>query len=330
MFELISGPRRIAIPHDDGEVRIPALGVRDGQVVCFYDVRPAPAGGNGRAFTGEVMASDLPNPNYLAYVVLGCELTPERFVQTPAISSDAAVASNEEQITVAYSSVDGEVSYMSSTFAGSHLVPWIGFARTDEEFTHRRLDVLYDETQADGLFATSGSTIMFGEHALVPYVVRRGDQAHVRVVHIRNGEYVRMSAPIASPNIQIDETSLALDDNNRIILNARVQGFEGRGAGGRLVAVSTDGLEFSPLEYRGMSDPGCNAKALGNLLIHPHSLTAREAGAIVDMTSGEVVYRFDDGEFGYSDAIWHDNQLIVVAERNNELWQWTLTLSRSV
>lgn len=323
MFVEACQPRPIARPHDGGEVRIPALGIRNAQPVCFYDLRPAPLTGSGRTFTGEVMASDLPNPNRIAYVVLDGTLHSATFVEDPAISSDAAVASSNEQITVAYSSVEGQVSYMSSTYAGPRLVPWLGFARTGEDFTHHRLDILYEETHADALFATSGSTVMFNGHALVPYVVRIQDETHVRVVHFRDGQYVGMSAPIASPDFLIDETSLALDKNNHIILNARIQGFEGRGAGGRLVAKSADGFEFSSLEYRSLPDPGCNAKAIGNLFIHPHSMVGRQQGCIVDMESGDVVYRFDDGEFGYSDALWHEDRLIVVAERNNELWQWT-------
>lgn len=61
------------------------------------------------------------------------------------------------------------------------------------------------------------------------------------------------------------------------------------------------------------------------MLIHPHSLTARERGAIVDMRTGRILFDFGPGEFGYSDAIWApDGTLCVVAERNNELWEWRL------
>lgn len=160
--------------------------------------------------------------------------------------------------------------------------------------------------------------------------MRHGEKMSVRVAHLRNGELVTLSEPIAHSSYPIDETSLALDPDLGIILNARIQGFEGKGAGGRLISYSEDGVTFSPLSYRALPDPGCNAKALGELFIHPHSPNDRTNGAVVDMVSGDVVYRFDEGEFGYSDAIWHDGRLTVVAERNNELWQWDLALTSSM
>lgn len=43
MLTSVGGSRRIAAPRDKGEVRIPALGILAGELVCF-DVRPAPVG----------------------------------------------------------------------------------------------------------------------------------------------------------------------------------------------------------------------------------------------------------------------------------------------
>lgn len=325
MIEAIGEPRRLCAPSDKGEVRIPALANVAGETVCLFDVRPAPASGAGRAFTGEVMASDLPNPNYLAYVSVDHPSDPVRFTAEPAISSDACVASDGASITVAYGSVDGPVSYMSSRFAGPRLVPWLAYGADLDSLAHHRLDVLYEETRADALFATSGSTITIDDMAFAPYVVRCGDEAHVRIAHFRRGELVDLSGPITAPHAQIDETSLAYDPAGTVILNARIQGFEGRGAGGRLVAYSSDGLTFTCPDRVEIPDPGSNAKALGHMLIHPHSLTARERGTIVDMRTGRILFDFGPGEFGYSDAIWvPDGTLCVVAERNNELWEWRL------
>ncbi|WP_216452277.1 sialidase family protein [Arcanobacterium phocae] len=330
MFTCLSGPIRIAQPIDAGEVRIPALTSFHNRILCFFDQRPAPAHGSGRRFTGEVMASDLPNPNRIAYADITAGFAgPQRYLLPEhSISSDACVASSDGQtITIAYSSVAEPVTYMSSRFAGPRLEPWIAYGDDLEQLTYQRCDELYEETKADAMFATSGSTIMIDDSVLIPYVMRRGSKTFVRVAHVRNGDIIALSEPVSHPHYQIDETSLAWETDKGVILNARIQGFEGRGAGGRLVAYSEAGLGFSDLTYQTLPDPGCNAKALGNMLIHPHSFTRRDHGAIIDMASSEVLYDFGPEEFGYCDAVWHGDRLTVVAERNNELWSWTLSLT---
>ncbi|MDY5138971.1 exo-alpha-sialidase, partial [Actinotignum timonense] len=67
----------------------------------------------------------------------------------------------------------------------------------------------------------------------------------------------------------------------------------------------------------------CNAKLItcgdDTVLIHPHSDTARENGAIVD-DAGRLLRSLGPGEFGYSDAVWLSDSLAVVFERENSLY----------
>jgi len=237
---------RILKPADDGELRIPALlslpGDSGTELYCVFDVRPRPATGKGSDFTGEVMASDLPNPNRIAVsrcIAPDQWTSPEFLPGTPAVSSDPCVGMVGDEITIAYASTTGDV--------------------------------------------------------------------------------IAISDPITAPDANLDETTLALS-NGRIIFNARVQGFEGRGAGVRYLAESSDGISFTePRPWR-FPDPGCNAKQLGNLFIHPHSHTDRANGTIVNTVTGETT-TISEGEFGYSDAIWDRDELVIIFERESALWE---------
>lgn len=317
---------RILKPADDGELRIPALlslpGDSGTELYCVFDVRPRPATGKGSDFTGEVMASDLPNPNRIAVsrcIAPDQWTSPEFLPGTPAVSSDPCVGMVGDEITIAYASTTGDVSYISSRRHGPRLEPWIATATSLTALDHCRLDHLYDDLGADALFATSGSTIALGNALLVPYVVRTPESMQVRVVHIAHGDVIAISDPITAPDANLDETTLALS-NGRIIFNARVQGFEGRGAGVRYLAESSDGISFTePRPWR-IPDPGCNAKQLGNLFIHPHSHTDLANGTIVNTVTGETT-TISEGEFGYSDAIWDRDELVIIFERESALWE---------
>ncbi len=312
-------------------MRIPALVHHNDTVYCFFDLRPRPARGAGSDFTGEVMASDLPNPNRLMYLrrrTDGHWSSPHALREAPAISSDACVASERGRLTLAYASVSAPVTYISSTRRGPRLEPWVAHGDAPEQLVHRRLDELYDRWDADAVFATSGSTIVWNNAVLVPYVVRRGERTHIRIVHLEGTEIRACSEPIAHPELNLDETTLSIYQN-RIVLNARVQGFEGRGAGRRCWASSEDGLRFSPVEVRRMSDPGCNATQIGPWLLHPSHSSQRRSGALSHMIDGSTVPLTSDS-FGYSDAVVLGEELLVVyetagclAELRTRCPQWT-------
>lgn len=349
-------PVQILAPRDDGELRIPALLRMDDELVCLFDVRPRPLSGHGSDFNGEVMASDLPNPNRIAFSRKnpgsndqggndqgGNDLrgstwsAPEYLPGTPAVSSDPCVGliiesgggQASQEIVVGYASTSANVSYISSRSDGARLEPWLAWGPSLTNLKHRKLGELYDAFDADAMFATSGSTVTFNGAVLLPYVVRSGDRTHIRVVHVRGGEILAMSEPNVADEVNLDETTLAIVDG-KVILNSRVQGFEGRGAGVRYLAQSSDGISFSkPRPWR-LDDPGCNAKQLGEFFIHPHSPTARERGAVLSMRSGDPLCELGDGEFGYSDAVWDDDGLLIVFERNSALWETgVLPMSRS-
>ncbi|WP_151549891.1 MULTISPECIES: sialidase family protein [Corynebacterium] len=309
---------RILSPSADGEVRIPALVRHNGILYCFFDQRPRPPHGVGSDFNGEVMASDLPNPNRLAYLLRGAAgqwSSPRTLQGGPAVSSDACVASSQGRMTVAYASVSGPVSYISSTRHGPRLEPWVASGPSPEKLVHRRLDELYVHWEADALFATSGSTITWEGAALVPYVVRQGERTHIRIAHVVGTDVRVCSEPIAHPELNLDETSLSIY-RGRIVLNARVQGFEGRGAGRRCWATSEDGLHFSPVQVRELEDPGCNGTQLGPWLLHPRDNQQRRAGVLSNMIDGSTI-PLTTGSFGYSDALRVDERLLVVFESDD-------------
>lgn len=212
--------------------------------------------------------------------------------EMPEISSDAAVAvdniAGEIHIAFASTPKDSAIGYFDSCYDGPRLIPGLVFGPSLEQLQYRELSELYELLKSpedtplkpDALFATSGSSITWNGRALIPYVARKGNATFVYVVHLQAGEILAVSKPIFADEAQLDETTLAIADG-KIWLNARVQGFLGRGAGVRFLAQSTDGIYFSqPLPWL-LADPGCNAKQLGNMFIHPHSASARERGAIV-------------------------------------------------
>lgn len=48
------------------------------------------------------------------------------------------------------------------------------------------------------------------------------------------------------------------------------------------------------------------------------------------MRSGDPLCELGDGELGYSDAVWDDDGLLIVFERNSALWETgVLPMSRS-
>lgn len=315
----------VCSPSGAGEVRIPALCRIDRDFICFFDVRPQPPGGDGAHFNGEVMASDLPNPNALHWTVRtssGTWSAPRRVIGGPEISSDACVAYTGGEITLAYASVSEPVSYISSTRHGPRLEPWVATGPRPDQLEHRRLDELYELCNADALFATSGSTATTGDVVLVPYVVRRGERTAVHIAHLRGGELCALSDPISHPRINLDETTLGVHDGE-IIVNARAQGFEGKGAGMRIIARSRDGLSFSVPEIWELNDPGCNGVQIRQWFIHPGSRSARENGVITDMET-HTSHPLFAGSFGYSDGMLIDDHLMLIFESDKRLLELTI------
>mgnify|MGYP000979385213 CR=1 FL=1 len=327
-------PRQILAPIGSGEVRIPAiLTVASGRTILFYDERPAPASGNGSDFNGLTMASDLPNPNKIRWMersAAGEWLAPRDLPATlPAITSDACVGIDGDGLLhLACASTQGQVGYMDSRADAEHLQAILAWGSGPENLQVCDLaDELYARTGADALFATSGSTVTWQGAVLLPYVVRVGDRTHVQVVAVRGGEIQWLSDPLVGPQgVLLDETTLALWDG-RLVANCRLQGFEGRGSGARYLAWG-DGHSWNGGQLWECEDPGCNAKAMGDLFVHPHSLSARERGAVLRLTPpwegavrAECVASLGVGGFGYSDALRSGDEAVVVFERDCGVWE---------
>lgn len=327
-------PRQILAPIGSGEVRIPAIvTVASGRMILFYDERPAPASGNGSDFNGLTMASDLPNPNKIRWMertAAGEWSTPRDLPTTlPAITSDACVGVDGDGfLHLACASSEGRVGYMDSRADGDRLQAILAWGSSPEDLRLTDLtDELYRETGADALFATSGSTVSFDGAVLIPYVVRVGEETHIRVVALRAGRIEWISDPLVGPErVLLDETTLTVWDG-RLVANCRLQGFEGRGSGARYFAWG-DGRTWQDGQLWECEDPGCNAKAMGDLFVHPHSLSSRSAGTVVRLTPpwegnvhAEAVAALDGGEFGYSDLCVCDDEVVIVFERDRGLWE---------
>ena len=326
--------RQIVAPRDRGEARIPALAtLPSGRMILFYDERPAPASGNGSDFNGLTMASDLPNPNKIRWMertAAGEWLAPRDLPATlPAITSDACVGVDGDGfLHLACASSDGRVGYMDSRAGGDRLQAILAWGSSPEDLRVTDLtDELYRESGADALFATSGSTVSFNGAVLIPYVVRVGEETRIQVVALRAGSIEWISDPLVGPEgVLLDETTLTVWDG-RVVANCRLQGFEGRGAGGRFLAWG-DGRSWAGGQLWECEDPGCNAKAMGDLFVHPHSLSSRSAGTVVRLTPpwegnvhAEAVAALDGGEFGYSDLCVCDDEVVIVFERDRGLWE---------
>ena len=233
----------IVAPKGAGEVRIPGLvTLVDERTVLFFDERPAPASGTGSDFNGLTMASDLPNPNRILWMVregVGQWSEPHPLpVGGPPVSSDACVGVDGDGLLhLAFASTDGRVGYMDSRADGERLRAWWAWGSGPEDLAYVDMtDELYELTGADALFATSGGTVALGGAVALPYVVRVGDETHVRVVYARAGRLVGVADPLVGDGgVLLDETTLGVWDG-RLVANCRIQGFEGRGSGARYLA----------------------------------------------------------------------------------------------
>ena len=326
--------RCIVAPKGAGEARIPGLvTLADERTVLFFDERPAPASGTGSDFNGLTMASDLPNPNRIRWMVregAGRWTEPRPLpAGGPSISSDACVCVDGDGLMhLAFASTDGCVGYMDSRADRERLRAWWAWGSGPEDLAYADMtDELYELTGADALFATSGGTVALGGAVALPYVVRVGDETHVRVVYARGGRLVGAAAPLVGDGgVLLDETTLSMWDG-RLVANCRIQGFEGRGSGARYLAWG-DGHTWEGGCLWELDDPGCNARMIGSLLVHPGRRDARVGGEILRVSApwegevrSEVVASFGRGAFGYSDATVDGDKAVVVFERDRGLWE---------
>ena len=336
----ITSPRCIVAPKGAGEARIPGLvTLADERTVLFFDERPAPASGMGSDFNGLTMASDLPNPNRIRWMVregAGRWTEPRPLpAGGPSISSDACVCVDGDGLMhLAFASTDGCVGYMDSRADGERLRAWWAWGSGPEDLAYADMtDELYELTGADALFATSGGTATVDGAVALPYVVRVGDETHVRVVYARGGRLVGAAAPLVGDGgVLLDETTLSVWDG-RLVANCRIQGFEGRGSGVRYLAWG-DGRTWEGGCLGELDDPGCNARMIGSLLVHPGRRDARVGGEILRVSApwegevrSEVVASFGRGAFGYSDATVDGDEAVVVFERDRGLWEVEARLS---
>ena len=326
--------RCIVAPKGAGEARIPGLvTLADERTVLFFDERPAPPSGTGSDFNGLTMASDLPNPNRIRWMVregAGRWTEPRPLpAGGPSISSDACVCVDGDGLMhLAFASTDGCVGYMDSRADRERLRAWWAWGSGPEDLAYADMtDELYELTGADALFATSGGTVALGGAVALPYVVRVGDETHVRVVYARGGRLVGAAAPLVGDGgVLLDETTLSMWDG-RLVANCRIQGFEGRGSGARYLAWG-DGHTWEGGCLWELDDPGCNARMIGSLLVHPGRRDARVGGEILRVSApwegevrSEVVASFGRGAFGYSDATVDGDEAVVVFERDRGLWE---------
>ena len=332
-------PRCIVAPKGAGEARIPGLvTLADERTVLFFDERPAPASGTGSDFNGLTMASDLPNPNRILWTEhegAGRWSRPRPLsAGGPPVSSDACVGVDGDGLMhLAFASTDGRVGYMDSRADGERLRAWWAWGSGPEDLSYVDMtDELYALTGADALFATSGGTVAVDGAVALPYVVRIGDETHVRVVYARGGRLVGAAQPLVGDGgVLLDETTLGVWDG-RLVANCRIQGFEGRGSGARFLAWG-DGRTWEGACLWELDDPGCNARMIGDLFVHPGRRDARAGGEILRLAppwEGEVraeaVSSLGDDVFGYSDATVDGDEAVVVFERDRGLWEAAVSL----
>ena len=326
--------RCIVAPKGAGEARIPGLvTLADERTVLFFDERPAPASGTGSDFNGLTMASDLPNPNRILWMEregAGRWSEPRALpAGGPPVSSDACVGVDGDGFMhLAFASTDGRVGYMDSRADGERLRVWWAWGSGPEDLAYVDMtDELYELTGADALFATSGGTVALDGAVALPYVVRVGDETHVRVAYARAGRLVGAADPLVGDGgVLLDETTLGVWDG-RLVANCRIQGFEGRGSGARCLALG-DGRTWEGACLWELEDPGCNARMIGDLFVHPGRRDARAGGEILRLTPpwegevrAEVVSSLGDGTFGYSDVTFVGDEAVVVFERDRGLWE---------
>lgn len=336
----------ILAPTQSLDHRIPALAKLNDEVFLFADARPQPDENLDWQRIGGAMAADLPNPNYLVYLRFNLATRawgkPVRLAGTPAACGDAATvvtrlsnkaqekAQPKEFLTLCYAA-SNTVGYFGSDYAGDRLECWVAFGEDPHALQHRRIDEIYEQLHCDAAFATSGSAVAYQhpefeeELAVFPFVIRTGENTHIRLVFFLRGEIVQMSEPIADNSLgSADETALVIDGED-IVLSIRRQ-HEGGRVWGRWNprGISKLSLDMAP-------DPGCNACliALDNEvgIIHPHNAHARDNGVLWAKNKQRVLHRFSAGEFGYSDSIRIDEHtLLVVFERGGGLFAETLAL----
>ena len=327
----IPTPRCIVAPTGAGEARIPGLvTLADERTVLFFDERPAPASGTGSDFNGLTMASDLPNPNQILWMLRegdGHWGEPHPLPSGgPPVSSDACVGVDGEGLLhLAFASTDGRVGYMDSCADGERLRTWWAWGSGPDDLAYVDMtDELYELTGAD--------TVAHDGAVALPYVVRVGDATHVRVVYARAGRLVGAADPLVGDGgVLLDETTLSVWDG-RLVANCRLQGFEGRGSGARYLAWG-DGRTWEGGCLWELDDPGCNARMVGDLFVHPGRRDARAGGEIVRLTppwegpvGSQAVSSFGDGVFGYSDLMSAGDEAVVVFERDRGLWEVVLSL----
>ena len=332
-------PRCLVAPKGAGEARIPGLvTLADERTVLFFDERPAPASGTGSDFNGLTMASDLPNPNRILWMERAGEgrwSEPRPLpLGGPSVSSDACVGLDGGGLMhLAFASTDGRVGYMDSRADGERLRAWWAWGSGPEDLSYVDMtDELYALTGADALFATSGGTVAVDGAVALPYVVRIGDETHVRVVYARGGRLIGAAEPLVGDGgVLLDETTLGVWDG-RLVANCRIQGFEGRGSGARFLAWG-DGRTWEGACLWELEDPGCNARMIGDLFVHPGRRDARAGGEILRLAppwEGEVraeaVSSLGDGAFGYSDVAFAGDEAVVVFERDRGLWEAAVSL----
>ena len=331
--------RCIVAPKGAGEARIPGLvTLVDERTVLFFDERPAPASGTGSDFNGLTMASDLPNPNRILWMVregAGQWSVPHPLpAGGPPVSSDACVGVDGDGLLhLAFASTDGRVGYMDSRADGERLRAWWAWGSGPEDLTYVDMtDELYELTGADALFATSGGTVSVDGAVALPYVVRVGDATHLRVVYARGGRLVGAADPLVGDGgVLLDETTLGVWDG-RLVANCRIQGFEGRGSGARYLAWG-DGRTWEGGRLWELDDPGCNARMVRDLFVHPGRRDARTGGEILRVSApwegpvvSQAVASLGDGVFGYSDLTSAGDEALVVFERDRGLWEVAISL----
>ena len=331
--------RCIVAPNGAGEARIPGLvTLVDERTVLFFDERPAPASGTGSDFNGLTMASDLPNPNRILWMVregAGQWSVPHPLpAGGPSVSSDACVGVDGDGLLhLAFASTDGRVGYMDSRADGERLRAWWAWGSGPEDLAYVDMtDELYELTGADALFATSGGTVSVDGAVALPYVVRVGDATHVRVVYARGGRLAGAADPLVGDGgVLLDETTLGVWDG-RLVANCRIQGFEGRGSGARYLAWG-DGRTWEGGRLWELDDPGCNARMVGDLFVHPGRRDARTGGEILRVSApwegpvvSQAVASLGDVVFGYSDLTSAGDEALVVFERDRGLWEVAISL----
>ena len=311
------------------ELRAPAIAQVGGEILVACDARTAPVHADWEAIGG-AMAADLPNPNSLVMIRNGVVEVLRRGAVRPQTGfSDPSLISDGET-AVLFHARSADVGFFGSR-------PWRGddardtlhvdIGRSADGGLTWEFSTITGAVAGEysGVFATSGHGLVVGSTWLQPAVMRLAD-GRTRHATWRSEDAGKTWSAGAACGYDCDESAIAYI-GGRLVMSARSTAAFRSGALGRWWSVSEDlGLTWEQPHWSSeIPAAACNA----SLVDTPHGLACiyAEAGRIggrimlLDHTNQwrEWAKLGTGRAFGYADALWAGDELVVVYESDGAL-----------